>query len=190
MKLFRKKQGYFLLMICFLAVCTSKKNKEEAKVGEVFVDKKSQAKKPIVPTRIDTVKYSAKDSVLYALIPPIKSGLWDTLRDIKHTKEGAFGYIPVFTEKHKALHGKKIKIQGYMHPLEADKLQKWFMLSYYPTYACFFCGASGPETIVEVKSPKGVLYQQDKIYTLRGTIYLNRDEPERLFYILEEARLD
>lgn len=138
--------------------------------------------------RIDTVgKYTAEDSIALALYEPIKSGLWDTLRDIKYEKEGVYGHVPLFTPKHKPLHGKYVRIEGYMHPIEATDLQKWFMLSYFPSSSCFFCGAAGPETAIEVKSPKGVMYKRDKRITLRGKLFLNYDEPERLFYILEEA---
>lgn len=159
--------------------------------GENAKKAMTNAKKDSIPTiRIDTVRYSKKDSVAYAMLPPIKSGLWDTLRDIKYTKEGVYSYKPEFTTKHKALHRKEITIQGYMHPLEGDKVQKWFMLSYYPSYACFFCAAAGPETIVEVKSPRGILYEQDKVIKVHGTLNLNYDEPERLFYILEKATLE
>jgi hypothetical protein len=139
--------------------------------------------------RIDTVKYTAQDSINYALYEPIKSELWDTLRNIKYTKEGAYGHVPTFTDKHKALHGKEITIEGYMHPIDPTDLQKWFMLSYYPSNACFFCGAAGPETAIEVKSPKGIIYKRDKRITIKGKIYMNYDEPERLFYIMEGAEL-
>lgn len=175
---------YFLIMGGFCLSCTSA---NEAKVGKVYLDSIPKSKQGL-PTRIDTA-YSAQDSINYALIPPIKSELWDTLRNIKYDKEGIYGHTPYFTEKHKALHGKKIKIQGYMHALEATRLQKWFMLSYYPSNACFFCGAAGVETAIEVKSPKGINFKQDKLITIQGTFYLNFDEPERLFYLIEGAEL-
>ncbi len=172
-----KKVFYCLVVGVLYLACTSEKRE---RVGKVYLDS--------IPTRIDTA-YSAQDSINYALIPPIKSGLWDTLRDIKYDKEGIYGHTPHFTAKHQHLHGRQVKIQGYMHALESTALQKWFMLSYFPSSACFFCGAAGPETAIEVKSPKGVIFKRDKLLTIQGKLYLNREEPERLFYIIEEGEL-
>ena len=151
---------------------------------------KIQAQNNLLYTRIDTIRYTKEDSIKYALNLPIKSSLWDTLRDIKHDKEGVDGYIPFFTDKQRSLHQKTISIQGYMYPLEAgSKIQKWFMLSYYPSASCFFCGAAGPETVLEVKSPKGIYFENDKMVKIKGKIMLNNTERQRLFYIIEEAVL-
>ncbi|MEO1653743.1 MAG: hypothetical protein AAFU64_09370, partial [Bacteroidota bacterium] len=101
---------------------------------------------------------------------------------------GVYGYVPNFSEQHYGLHNKTLVIEGYMYPLEESKLQKWFMLSYFPISTCFFCGAAGPESIVEVNSPKGIPQQNGKI-KVEGILELNTKEPERLFYILQDARL-
>ncbi len=117
---------------------------------------------------------------------PIESKIWKDLLDIKYESSGAFGYLPDFTSKHKAWHNKSIELEGYMYPLDNEKTQKLFMLSYFPIQACFFCGGAGPESIIEINSPKGVALQSQRI-KLKGTLRLNTEEPERLFYILDEA---
>lgn len=202
---------YFCLFILVATSCTQEAGKE--RVGRIFLDSTAQ-KKPTLPTRTDAERagkgfieaekrakntlptptridtaYSAQDSVNYALFTPIKSELWEILMDLKYDKEGVYGHIPHFQQKHKALHKKQVAIEGYMHALEATPLQKWFMLSYFPSSACFFCGAAGPETAIEVKCPKGAIFKQDKRIKLKGILHLNVDEPERLFYVLEEAEL-
>jgi hypothetical protein len=195
----------FLLIISLWWACSSpteekniQKTSQAKEAGKPEVGKddkranktteKEREKIDLTKIRIDTAgKYTAEDSIALALYEPIKSGLWDTLRDIKYEKEGVYGHVPLFTAKHKPLHGKYVRVEGYMHPIESTELQKWFMLSYFPSSSCFFCGAAGPETAIEVKSPKGVMYKRDKRITLRGKLFLNYDEPERLFYILEEA---
>jgi hypothetical protein len=138
--------------------------------------------------KIDTVDFSGKDSVDFAMFAPIVSTLWDTLKDLKYESKGAYGYIPQFSAKQKKLEGKQVTIQGYMYPLENSKVQKWFMLSYFPASACFFCGAAGPETVLEVNASPAIPIQNDKKITMRGVLKLNTREPERLFYILNDAK--
>jgi hypothetical protein len=174
-----------LASIGFLACSQSEEKKKKYRVATLSNIDSLRPR----PTRIDTVDYSAKDSVDYALFTLIESTLWDTLKDLKYESKGSFGYIPRFGAKQKALAGKRIVIEGYMYPLENDKVQKWFMLSYFPAASCFFCGAAGPETVVEINSPQGIPVNKDKKLKISGVMTLNSKEPERLFYIINEARL-
>lgn len=126
------------------------------------------------------------DTSYYQIETLVKSEIWDILQDIDYKSEGIYGYIPTFTNKHKALMEKNITIEGYIYPLETAKIQKFFMLSALPVSACFFCGGAGPETVVEVNSPNGIP-MSDKLVKITGKLKLNTTEPERLFYILNEA---
>jgi hypothetical protein len=129
---------------------------------------------------------SKQDSLNPTIETPVQSALWDTLMDINYEQKSEYGYKPQFKLKHQRLNAQKVEIQGYMYPLEEGDLQKFFMLSRNPVSSCFFCGGAGPETVIEVNSPKGIKMSQ-KIIRLKGRLKLNTQEPERLFFILNEA---
>lgn len=111
--------------------------------------------------------------------------IWKTLMSVKYTFAKEV-YIPTFDEKQKALDGKTVTIKGYMYPLTEAPKHQFFMLSYYPTNVCFFCGGAGPETIVEVNA-KSVIKFSHRAIELKGTLKLNHKDRDRLFYILMNA---
>jgi hypothetical protein len=53
---------------------------------------------------------------------------------------------------------------------------------------CFFCGGAGPETVMEVTSLEPVKYSTERI-VLKGKLLLNKDNINRLMYILIDAEL-
>lgn len=115
--------------------------------------------------------------------------IWPKLYDIEYDNKvefiGDFGK-PVFSTAVKSLSGKTITLPGYMMPFESGMRASHFMLSATPIYACFFCGAGGPESVVEVYLNKPVNYTE-KIVEVRGKLKLNDTNPEHMFYILEDA---
>jgi hypothetical protein len=115
--------------------------------------------------------------------------IWPKLYDIEYDSKtefiGDFGK-PIFSAAAKSLAGKTISLPGYMMPFEGGMRASHFMLSATPVYACFFCGAGGPESVVEVYLTKPVNYN-DKIVEIRGRLKLNDSNPEHMFYILEDA---
>lgn len=96
--------------------------------------------------------------------------------------------MPVFNDQVKKFEGKKIKIKGYIIPTEGYKNQKEFIFSAYPYSMCFFCGNAGPETVMEVRSPKGVPFTNDQI-TISGTLHLNGDDINSLMFLLTDAAM-
>ncbi|OJJ21748.1 hypothetical protein BKI52_14700 [marine bacterium AO1-C] len=137
---------------------------------------------PITPS--DT---AAKEDTLWkAFRRKPSSKAWKAFFDIKYDHKGAYGYYPKFQAKHWQFHNKEIELSGYMYPLTQDKKQTFFMLSFYPIQQCFFCGGAGPESIVEVNSPKGIQLSSKRI-KIKGKLTLNTKIPERLFYILDNA---
>jgi hypothetical protein len=111
--------------------------------------------------------------------------LYDITYDTKTEFIADFGK-PIFSTAAKSLAGKTISLPGYMMPFEGGMRASHFMLSATPIYACFFCGAGGPESVVEVYLTKPVNYN-DKIVEIRGRLKLNDSNPEHMFYILEDA---
>jgi len=97
-------------------------------------------------------------------------------------------YIPQFSNEIKAYQNKTVTLKGYMYPLEDRPKQDFFILSYYPIAQCFFCGGAGPESVVEINSKEPIKVTQKPI-KLKGTLKLNPDDPERLFYILLDSEI-
>ncbi len=99
--------------------------------------------------------------------------------------------LPLFSSEIKALNGKQIVIEGFSIPLEVEG--KTFALSAQPSRMCFFCNGAGPESVMEVivnKEDKSF----DKVRTdwfikIKGTLKLNRKDPDHLMYILENVQL-
>ncbi len=151
----------------------------------IFDDNPKDAETPLTIPNTNS-HFGGASEIDTAYQAPIESKIWKDLLDIKYESSGAYGYLPNFTSKHKAWHNKTIELEGYMYPLDNEKIQKFFMLSYFPIQTCFFCGGAGPESIVEINSPKGIALQSQRI-KLKGKLRLNTEEPERLFYILDDA---
>lgn len=95
-----------------------------------------------------------------------------------------------FSEGVKELEGSTIQLSGYVIPLESQISYKYFILSRYPYQSCFFCGAAGPETVIEVYAKaKASELGMDKRITVRGKLVLNQKDPLHLFYMLEDAEV-
>lgn len=96
-----------------------------------------------------------------------------------------FFLYPEFGSKIKALEGKEIQIRGYMIPV--DPSANIFVLSANPMAACFFCGGSGPESIIQLKLKNPRKFITDEVWTVKGTLKLNADNIEELNYILQNT---
>lgn len=90
----------------------------------------------------------------------------------------------------KPLHGQEMEIKGYIIALAAKTQLKHFMFSRYPQNMCFFCGAAGPESAMQVfmKSGQKVDFTSDKV-VIRGTFNIQKDDPSGLIYTLQNAEL-
>ncbi|NKI32179.1 hypothetical protein [Croceivirga thetidis] len=83
------------------------------------------------------------------------------------------------------LKGKEITLTGYL--LVLDGSQEVFILSKSPMASCFFCGNEGPETISEISFAKDYNFMMDDLITVTGILRLNRDDPTRCYYRIENA---
>ena len=115
---------------------------------------------------------------------------WKDLKDVRFKKryskqDNMFFLYAEFGEQVKALEGKEVEIRGYMIPV--DPAGNIFVLSAYPMAACFFCGASGPESIIQLKLKQPRRFTTDDVWTVKGNLKLNADNLEELNYILEEV---
>ncbi len=121
--------------------------------------------------------------------------VWKVLAKVtyKQEKDEMLGFeidVPIFSKEVKALAGKEITIRGYIIPVEGYKQQDYFVFSAYPYNLCYFCGGAGPETVMEVFTPKGKsIKYTSKPITIRGKLALNAKDVNKLMYLLEDAVL-
>ena len=119
---------------------------------------------------------------------------WQDLEDVEFSEvyvDEVDEYIlfPNFGLDVRELDAQEVVLSGYILALDPDK--GYYVLSKGPFASCFFCGAGGPETIVELslKSDKDSFYM-DEFTTIKGTLKLNIDDIYRCVYILENAEVN
>jgi hypothetical protein len=120
-------------------------------------------------------------------------GAWKKLSKVTFKKQydDLLGFkidIPVFSEEVKSMNGKEITVRGYIVPTNGYKSHSDFVFSAFPYNMCFFCGGAGPETVMEVESKESITYTAEVI-TIKGTLELNDEDPNRLMYKLKDAVL-
>jgi hypothetical protein len=96
---------------------------------------------------------------------------------------------PVFPAIVRKAEGRRISLEGFIIPLQQSMEQNFFILSRYPYQSCFFCGAAGPETVVEVYSDRSFRYTDERV-KVTGTLYLNDGDPLHLFFMLKDCEVE
>jgi len=88
------------------------------------------------------------------------------------------------------MHGTEIEIRGYMIALDVTAKQSHFMFSRYPQNMCFFCGAAGPESAMQVfmKDGKKLEHTINKV-VLKGKLNIQKGDPSGLIYTLTNGEL-
>ena len=129
---------------------------------------------------------------LYAGSSMAQSDLsWDILSDVTFEEQyleesDTYWLIPSFGDFIKLYEKQEVTIEGYLIVIDID--ENFFVLSKYPYSACFFCGAAGPDSIVELQLDqklRGV--QTDQKVRVRGRLSLNKSDIEHFNYILTQA---
>lgn len=88
----------------------------------------------------------------------------------------------------KDIEEKVITITGYF--LDLDPEGEWFMVSKNPFATCFFCGKSGPETILELIDYKNLKkYKSDDLVEVTGFFNIVYDPEDRMSFVLEKASI-
>ncbi len=133
--------------------------------------------------------------ILFLNVEPLQAvqdkNFWHTLAEVGFRKEMRNGYeveVPMFSNHLKSWNGKKIKLNGYVIPVGEVGAENKFMFSSLPFNICYFCGAAGPETIVEVESDEKVKFTSKSIW-MEGILQLNEKDPDRHIYILKAANI-
>lgn len=116
---------------------------------------------------------------------------WKVLEDVRFehitSHDGYPMEVAAFGDRVKELQDKIIRLKGYIIPLQELRGQNYFVFSRYPFNLCYFCGAAGPETIIEVNSQQEIPFTEDLI-ELEGRFELNAADPDHLMYRLKEAK--
>ena len=117
---------------------------------------------------------------------------WKLLAKVRFTTDyiedlGAYYMKPKFSRAVKAYEGKEVVLSGYFIPFNEQKM--FFILSRNPLSSCYFCGAAGPETVVELQlKPEAVQrFRMDERLTFKGTLGLNVHDLDHCNYILKNA---
>ncbi len=115
---------------------------------------------------------------------------WKLLGEIKYLKKKHASYgevdFPIINTKLKKLAKKTIVMSGFVVPID----NKNYALSKNVFASCFFCGKSGPETIMGIKfkgaTPK---LKTDTYLTIKGTFRPNEDDVEDWIYNCDNAEI-
>ena len=115
---------------------------------------------------------------------------WKLLGEIKYLKKKHASYgevdFPVINTKLKKLAKKTIVMSGFIVPID----NKNYALSKNVFASCFFCGKSGPETIMGIKfkgaTPK---LKTDTYLTIKGTFRPNENDVEDWIYNCDNAEI-
>jgi len=113
---------------------------------------------------------------------------WKQLGEIKYTmkKHPKYGEVqfPIVNDKVKVRGKKKVYISGFIVPIDS----KSYALSKNVFAACFFCGKSGPESIVGLNFKGGTpKLKTDQYVTIEGTFRYNEDDADDWIYNLDNA---
>ncbi len=109
-----------------------------------------------------------------------------TFQEVDQENAGAVFARAQFSKSLLKREGQDVFIIGYLLPL--DVRGNAYALSASPFAACFFCGKSGPETVMELEfAKKESWFAIDQLVMVHGKIRFNPDNPERLYYILQQA---
>ena len=89
-----------------------------------------------------------------------------------------------------AMDGKEIEVNGYIIALAAKTQLSHFMFSRYPQNMCFFCGAAGAESAMQVFMKKGkkVDFSSEKV-RLKGLLTIQQGDASGLIYTLSNAEI-
>jgi uncharacterized protein len=109
---------------------------------------------------------------------------WSVLTDVK-TRIDNRRIVPVYPKAVTQLNRKKLRLQGFMMPLEPGEQQRHFLLASVPL-TCSFCTPGGPESMVEVRTKAPVKYSLGAV-VVEGTFHVLSNDPYGLYYRITEA---
>lgn len=116
---------------------------------------------------------------------------WKLLESTSETtRRDAEGYIrsrPVFPAGVKSLAGKRVRVAGFMMPLENASRQKHFVLLAYPP-GCPFHTHAAPNQFIEVKATSAFPVEIEQAIVVEGVLELTGQDESGIFYRLNSAK--
>lgn len=124
--------------------------------------------------------------------PTPKGGVsWKTLEATgEKSRRDDQGYIlskPLFTPAVKKLNGKRIKVAGWMMPLDNSSTQKRFVLLGYPP-GCPFHFHAAPNQFIEVLADTPFKTDEVNAHVVSGVLELTGYDESGIFYRLKAAK--
>jgi len=120
-----------------------------------------------------------------AALLPERDGVvsWKTFADVEAVRQGS-RIVPQFSKAVLALDKQKVRVEGFMMPLEATD-QRHFLIMAVPPH-CPFCMPAGPDAIVEVRAKAPMTWAMEPL-TLSGKLAVLKDDPSGVLYRLTDA---
>lgn len=112
---------------------------------------------------------------------------WTTLMQVKLNYDEEYRVSAEFSTPVKKLIGQRVRLAGFMLPLEMSEKQTRFMLSANPP-TCFFHLPGGPTTVVEINTRKGVEIGYEPM-VVEGTLHADNTSEDGVLYRLRDARV-
>lgn len=124
--------------------------------------------------------------------PTPRGGIsWQLLESTRETtRTDDQGYIrakPLFPPAVQALAGRRVRVSGWMMPLENAARQRHFVLLAYPP-GCPFHFHAGPTQFIEVKADTAFPVEIEQAITVEGVLELTGQDESGIFYRLTAAR--
>lgn len=94
--------------------------------------------------------------------------------------------LPQFSDAVLVLDQEKVKVQGFMLPLETGAKISHFLLSKVPQSCPFHLHVGGAESLIEVRTTKPVAFTWDGVI-LSGKLSVLKNDPEGVLYRLTDA---
>lgn len=158
----------------FLAACAALL----AGAPAVAIQQGAKAPEPISPDHVWKPAATPAGGTSWALL--------ESTREVQRTERGVIYSRPQFPPAVQALNGKKVRVAGWVMPLQQGELQRHFVLLAYPP-GCPFHLHAGPTQFVEVKTAQGVPFSYDSV-VIEGTLQLLGQDESGIFYRIYDGR--
>lgn len=123
-----------------------------------------------------------------AAAPPggISWTVLESTKEIQRRQAGTIYSKPAFSPKVKALKGKRIKVSGYVMPLQNSPKQTHFVLLAYPP-DCPFHLNPAPNQFIEIRTNSPIAVRSG-VQSFEGQLVLSGEDESGIFYTMRESR--
>lgn len=189
--------GLCVFGLCAALIYSAVVGDPEEDTGPLSIVNKAQARAPGSSALNNLVnapdpKQGATVEDIWKPAPTPPGGTsWTLLESAKEvTRTDENGYLisyPLFTREQRALEGKRIKVSGWMDPLQVGSKQKRFVLLGYPP-GCPFHFHAAPMQFIEVMASTPFDTDRTNVITVSGVLELTGYDESGVFYRLWDSR--